>query len=469
MEFADFEIRAWKKTARSVQVLVHSSPAGEMAAPVDVDLAPSRLTALANVDDVFGKAGPGAHAESAKLGSELASILLPPPVSELLDASFNQRPRGSGLRIRLCLDSTLSALPWELMFRKEKRRSDGVLDGFLILDPRVSLVRGVERAIEESRAVTDRLRLVFAGAFGPDGEDLLKVTDEYAGLSSAIEPISNLVLLEPCMSAKGNAIEAALARPAAIFHYAGHVEVEGTRAYLVKEFHAGTERLYADVLSTLLERAAPQLAVFTACNSAHPAFVTPLLSAGCQAIIGGHGFFQMTTAVAFSERLYGFLAVGLSLDRAVIAARQHLVEQGREWGGEHCEWGRLVVHMPAREPVLFPRTEDSAVRVQRDTVLAAHHRTMDRRALREAMVRAFNSDDLRLLCADIEQSLGAAGIHEPINLDVVGGTGKGLEVQILELIGYMDRHHWYVHLDDAVRAARPDLLRALSPASTIQM
>lgn len=462
MEFADFEIRAWKKTARCVQVLVHSSPAGEMDAPVDVDVASGRLTALANVDDVFGNLGPGTNLRSAKLGAELASILLPPPAAQLLDASLRQLTRGDGLRIRLCLDSALSALPWELMFRSESRRGGGMLDGFLVLDPRISLVRGATRIFQESRLVADRLRLVFAGAFAAGGEDQLKVRDEYAGLAKAIEPIANLVWLEPCTASVGSAIETALARPAAIFHYAGHVEIEGARAYLVKEFDAGSERMYADTVSKLLEGAASRLAVFTACNSAHPSFITPLLTAGCQAIIGGHGTYPVTTAVAFSERLYGFLAVGLSLDRAVIAARQHLIEQGREWGWEHCEWGRMAVFMPVREPVLFPRPEDNGVGVQRDSVLAAHNKTMDRRALRQAMVRAFSSDDLRLLCADIEDALRAAGINEPVDLDVIGGSGKGLEIQILELVGYLDRRNWYGHLDAAVRAARPDLVRVLS-------
>ena len=34
MQFADFEIRAWRKGTDRVQLLVHRSPAGETAAPV---------------------------------------------------------------------------------------------------------------------------------------------------------------------------------------------------------------------------------------------------------------------------------------------------------------------------------------------------------------------------------------------------------------------------------------------------
>jgi hypothetical protein len=80
------------------------------------------------------------------------------------------------------------------------------------------------------------------------------------------------------------------------------------------------------------------------------------------------------------------------------------------------------------------------------------------------MVRAFSTDDLRLLCADVEQLLIDAGVQEPFSLDVIGATGKGLELQVLELIGYAERRGWLPQFSRAVAAVRPELAAVVAAA-----
>ena len=89
---------------------------------------------------------------------------------------------------------------------------------------------------------------------------------------------------------------------------------------------------------------------------------------------------------------------------------------------------------------------------------------MHRNSLRRAMARAFSTDDLRLLCADVEQLLGEAGVQEPFNLDVIGASSKGLELQILDMIGYAERRGWLPYFSRAVAAARPELTAVVTAA-----
>ena len=455
MNFSDFELRAWKKGADRVQVVVHRSPAGDTPAPIDVRIPAKRLKDLAAVNDAFD----ATDTDLVEIGEQLAALVLPDAVNELLEDSLRSLPAGDGLRVRLSLDPALQVLPWELLHRGQAARGHGMLDGFLALDPRVSIVRGAPAAAERPAATLDRPRLVFAGALAAGDDDQLQVRPEFDGLSRALSPMSALISLESAIGTAGRVIEQTLARPTSVFHYAGHAEIETDRAYLVKEFVRGTERLYADTMGTLLAMSSAELAVFTACNSAHPLFAMPLVRAGVPAIIGVHGALPIEPGIAFSGRLYGFLAAGQSIDRAMISARQHLVAPHHDGPRGNAEWARPVLYLSARDarPVLAPRAPDATAREYRETQFAADRETMNRSELRRAMLRTFSTSELEVLCADVQDRLRGAGIGDPLSLDVVGAGSHGLERQILELIAYVDRRSWFVYLREATTAARPEL------------
>ena len=79
----------------------------------------------------------------------------------------------------------------------------------------------------------------------------------------------------------------------------------------------------------------------------------------------------------------------------------------------------------------------------------------DKRALREAIVAVFSLEELEALCADIEQDLSEDGITLQVDLEIVGGTTK--TVQVLRLIEHLDRRGYLDYLVRAVRRRRPGI------------
>jgi hypothetical protein len=82
--------------------------------------------------------------------------------------------------------------------------------------------------------------------------------------------------------------------------------------------------------------------------------------------------------------------------------------------------------------------------------------TVDKRTLREAMIRAFSTEELEILCNDVQDGLAGDGIDLQVNLDVVGGGAKPM--QVLNLIEYLSRRGYLDYLVKAVRETRPGII-----------
>jgi len=82
--------------------------------------------------------------------------------------------------------------------------------------------------------------------------------------------------------------------------------------------------------------------------------------------------------------------------------------------------------------------------------------TVDKRALRKAMVQTFSLEELDALCADVEQLLADDGIELQVNLEMVGGSSKAGKV--LNLIGYLDRRGYLALLVTTLRRERPGII-----------
>lgn len=75
-----------------------------------------------------------------ELGTELANLLLPPRARDLLGRNLASLPDDTGLRVRLRIDEyPLAGIPWEFAYLPDSDASG--LNGYLALDPRISLVR----------------------------------------------------------------------------------------------------------------------------------------------------------------------------------------------------------------------------------------------------------------------------------------------------------------------------------------
>lgn len=358
--FSDFQIRAWTENDRA-SVIVHSSPVGDMRKPTVVPADRNCLSSLKETAREFPPDSPGNLEKSIELGRQLATVLLPPRVFGLLLRSLEHVEPSEGLRLRLCLDSSLIDLPWELLYRPDAP-DDSPLAGFLVLDPRISLVREAPIPSRILEMAKGEERLVFVGLLGrnKEKEDYWEVLPEHRKILEALKPVENFLSMDPNFhSAAGDHIAELLVNPSAIFHYAGHVSRDSGALVTEAGDDAPVEYLSSGTLSGLLWRSGTRMAVFNACNSGDWNFVEPLLErAGLAALIGIQGIVYTGPAIVFSQRLYSDLAVGLSLDEAVTAARLHLLESEKRGT---CSWSRFMVYMQSPSTAVLPRPKDRLV------------------------------------------------------------------------------------------------------------
>ena len=167
----------------------------------------------------------------------------------------------------------------------------------------------------------------------------------------------------------------------------------------------------SEELANLLHNAQTRLAVFSACNSGRWVFAEALLRAGLPALIGTQGSVSVQGASMFSEKLYAALAVGLTLDEAIIGARFQLLKEGGFNGHESLEWGTFMVYMPATDATLLPRAkeqsnvtsfQEAARQTSQATITAVTQRigpapqtasAVDQRSLRNAIVERFTIEE----------------------------------------------------------------------------
>ena len=470
MEYFDFQIRAWKIDEQHVQLFVHSSPVGNMRTPVTVraELGKLResLDFFCKDDQLFQSANRGYLVE---LGRQLGVILLPRPVYALLLGSLDQIGHNNGLRLRLCFDETLVDLPWEYLYYPDVPGRDS-LDGFVVLDKRISLVREAPSTFLKPRTSKQKQRMVVVGTLWAGGEDRWGVREEYEKLKQTLSPVSEILNTE-FIEASGDHIEQGLQRPMAIFHYSGHTDDRDGRAFLLRiasDFVA-KNLLYSEHLGELLRQAGTRLAVFSACNSGRWSFVEPLLRTGLPAVISAQGLVTTLGASAFCGALYSTLASGLSLDEAVTGGRFAVLHHGAPAGKDTDEWGRFMVYLPTAETILFPRPNNSVERERKaaarqkseETIADASQATgireerqplVDKTELRKALVDSFSLEELKLLCADMDQKLKNDGFRYQVNLELV--AGETLESKTLALIEYLYRRGILSYLVNAVRKER---------------
>lgn len=388
MRFVDFSLRAWRE-GKYLQVIAHATPAGGMRQPVPVKLGEF------NADD-FRLEHDAALASGAKLGRRLSRLLLPDPVWRLLGESLRTiAPRSElGLRLRLCLDDDLIDLPWEYLYRPDVS-APAARGGFLLMDGRISLVREPPSDLTLCASSDRVLRGLFVGALFDDGSDVWSVKLEHQSLARSMRSAQELLTLDFVSADDEANLLATIASGCDVFHYAGHTEVVDGRGTLVQlarsqkplYCEALAERAswaWIDNLAMRLRRAGTRLAVFNACDSGFWPFVRPLMRAGIPAVVGVQGEVSNLAALNFADKLYGSLAVGLTLDEALTFARLHVVEPERSYWD--CDWGRFMAYMPTESAIIFPRTErDTIGEMQRQTRDAREQTVRETRALTERL------------------------------------------------------------------------------------
>jgi hypothetical protein len=377
-EFTDFQISAWLSGPAEAQVMVNASPVGAMRKPVtaSVEIDPNhelRANHELGWRDDHELGWPGSPNRAVELGRSLSATLLPPVVHSLLLRSMERVPDDDGVRLRICVDRPLADLPWEYLFRPDAEEES--LGGFLALESRISLVREAPSYPRASKARPRRQRAVLAGAQTPGDPDPFEIEKEMKELPKALSPLRELLNIESVRASEDEIVRA-LAKPAVIFHYAGHTDTEDGRPYLLSDMRPDAPRLYADQLAPLLREAGVRLAVFTACNSGRWAFVEPLLGAGIDAVVAARGNVSGAGAIAFGQKLYSSLAVGMSLDEAITWARLHMVEAGFARSTASLEWGTFMAYAPTPDTVLLPRPASRGARQLQDSTRQERSQTI---------------------------------------------------------------------------------------------
>jgi len=331
--------------------------------------------------------------EAVAIGTRLADVLFPKTVFRLFAESLGKvvGRSNTGLRIRLDMDASLVDLPWEYVRRRD-REGAGLMSGFLLLDPSISMVRQRGDANIAIEAIKGRQSLSFVGTMWETGGDLWQVKKEFGLLRQALKPIADFIEPKFATATKATAFEPER-QGAAIFHYSGHCYFDDDgRPYLAREVPksggAGIKRkFYVEALAPALAAAGTRLAVMSACNSGFWTVVKPLLDAGLPAVIGVNGVVLTDSVIEFCAKLYESLAVGLTLDEAAGRARLHIMEWGRS--RDRFDWGLYMVYMPSREARLLQRATTRAVASRQKSIRQDHLL-----AAAETQTRARNLDGM---------------------------------------------------------------------------
>jgi hypothetical protein len=378
--YEDFVIVAKRRNAREIGVRIDASPAGRMTAEVTVAFPVEEGVELRA--SFFTGSARGGRAEitideAVAIGTRLADVIFPKTVFRLFAESLGKvvgRPN-TGLRIRLDMDASLVDLPWEYVRRRD-REGAGLMSGFLLLDPSISMVRQRGDTNIAIEAIKGRQSLSFVGTMWETRGDVWQVKKEFGLLCQALKPIADFIEPKFATATKATAFEPERQGAAAIFHYSGHCYFDDDgRPYLAREVpkseSAGIERkFYVEALAPALAAAGTRLAVMSACNSGFWTVVKPLLDAGLPAVIGVNGAVFSDSAIEFCAKLYESLAVGLTLDEAAGRARLHIMEWGRS--RDRFDWGLYMVYMPSREPRLFQRATTRAVASRQKSIRQDH-------------------------------------------------------------------------------------------------
>ena len=370
MDYLDFALLIGAGEAGSYSVTVLDSPGGEGRARLEL---PQRLQDFlraiegesGGADRSFAPVRPEAPAQSLsgavqEIGQALFASLIQESVHDCYHTSVAlAQKEGKGLRLRLRIEPPeLARLPWEFL-HEGKIESD-----YLSLSKRTPVVRHLEVGLPiESLTLKPPIRLL--GMVG--ARQGLDVAAEQQRMAQAIEHLTDkgrgAIQLAWVEGHTWRALSDALERgPWHAFHFIGHGgydEQTGEGLVLLeKEGEEGAAQRFParDLGSLLADHPTLKLAVLNSCEGARASATNVfsstgaiLASRGIPAVVSMQYAITDRAAVEFSRAFYDSLAAGDAVDEAVSDARKAI----KMALGETVEWGTPVLHMRAKDGVLF--------------------------------------------------------------------------------------------------------------------
>ena len=353
------------------------------------------------------------------LGKKLTNCLLPQgTIRDRFKYAYDRAGTDGGVRLRLIIaDQGLKQWPWEYAFYSLLGGSDS-LEGFLVLNARVSLVRHEplphpHPVPAEVLGELSEVRMLVAAA-SPDVSELglqpLDVSREVGNITQAVEGFDLegvRITAEPVLeNVTRTQFHDALLKKAHVVHFAGHGMTAIKHDYLTGDSakekiglvlaaeRAGEKADYlsATDLASMLRAANTRLVVLGACYTGRRDERYPwdgvagaLAAAEIPAIIAMQYEVIDTHAIAFSRAFYTALGLGLSLDEAMWSGRVAMLQAtgGDSGAAVNVEWGVPVLYSRLSGGALFPErmarataSADTFRRVFSQTVNGIHEGAM---------------------------------------------------------------------------------------------
>jgi len=358
MHYTDFTIRARDWQEGGFKVEVTQSPMDRMRQPESASYPAALARPLRSLERKRARAD-----QLQALGQRLADMLLPAAVRQMLTASLAAIGPEQGLRLRLVLDDLRVAnLPWEYLYLPGVQRGDGQ-DGFLALDPRLSLVRHEAiPMLTGSVAARWPLKLV-VGFSAPKDTPQLDLKAERTVIEEALAGVHGVevVWVDHLTVPR---LEAAC-QGAHLFHFAGHGgfiwednKQQGAGVLYLEEPDGQPLPFPVDHLALTLRAAGVRVVVLGGCDTgrrdgvnAWSGVAPALMRVGIPATVAMQYALYDDAAVAFARRFYQALAAGLTLDEAMLAGRLAILNLRQP--GE-LDWGVPVLYMRSADGMVFP-------------------------------------------------------------------------------------------------------------------
>jgi hypothetical protein len=387
MNYIDFTIRARDWQDRQFKVEVTSSPVDRMREP-----AVSTYDEAALARPLYNLERKRIHLKDLiALGEALADMLLPPAVRQMLLRSLSAVGPEQGLRLRLVLDDPQAAnLPWEYLhlyrtggdppapvgaapwpaWRSQDGQVQAGRDGFLVLDPRISLVRHEAIPMAPASVTATRPLKVVVGLAAPSDAPPLDLEAERDFIQAALKDVAGIDV-NFVTKLTVEKLEAAC-QGAHLFHFAGHGHFGGEQgaeregAIVLEDTEGYSYPFPAENLALTLRGAGVRVVVLGACESgrrdgvnAWSGVAPALMRTGIPGAVAMQYETYDDSAAAFARRFYQSLAAGLSLDEAVGAGRLAVLNLG---GRDDVDWGVPMLYMRSPDGVIFPEvTADAAL------------------------------------------------------------------------------------------------------------
>lgn len=387
------------------------------------------------------------------LGEALAALLLPPYARRLFGESLRRLGEDEGLRLRLRLAEELADFPWEYLYVREAR-GERSASGFLLLDPRLSLVRHEALPVPGDWFETPSRRRIVIAMASPEPyaeyPRLEHLAAERRAIRQALDPAAGLEAVFVPEYAEGDQAEppsanlkqlmAALVQHTDVFHFSGHGQFVGEMGPTLESTVGEGSIVLADARNQALSVSAERLAevlrskgvrlvVLGACETGRrdghnvwSGVAAALLKAGIPAVVAMQYTIEDGLAAAFSAALYRALAVGLTIDEAVSLGRAAIRAEAIDGRPHVRDWGVPVLYLRAPGGVVFNPIRDVRARREAESQLEQLVQQRVRRVSKRGRLVGARIEAMAVGAVKVEQK-----VTEEANGFVLGATTFGLE------------------------------------------